>query len=136
MNLHALGAPPQVDSAQAFLQCVPKRVYGTVERSGSTNQSRWCLFFVVILARIGPKELNGLTLHQALEHSLRLRRGEVKILEGVSGIEMGLNIEDTTFCKSASLVDPCVQESNTVHGDGPCEVYGRMAGDESAEESL
>ena len=92
---------------------VPKGVYGTVERSGSTNQSRWCLFFVVILARIGPKELNGLILHQALKHSLRLRRGEVKILEGVSSFEMGLNIEDTTFCKSASLVDPYVQEPNT-----------------------
>ena len=60
----------------------------------------------------------------------------MKILEGVSGFEIGLNIKDTSFSKSASLVDPFVQKLNTVHGDGPCEVYGRVAGVESVEESL
>ena len=111
-----------------------------MERSGSTKllgyplQSRWCLKveIVVILARIGPKEPDGLNHHQAFKHSLRVRRGEVKILEGVSGFEMGLNIEDTTFSKSTSLVDPYVPELNAVCGDGPCEVYGRVAGVESA----
>ena len=37
-----------------------------------------------------------------------LGRGEVETLEGVSGFKMGLNIEDTSFSKSASLVDPYV----------------------------
>ena len=60
----------------------------------------------------------------------------MKLLEDVSGFEMGLNIEDTSFSKSASLVDPYFQELNTVCGDGPCEVYGRVVGVESAEESL
>ena len=36
------------------------------------------------------------------------RLKQVKILEGVSGFKMGLNIEDTSFSKSASLVDPYV----------------------------
>ena len=49
---------------------------------------------------------------------------------------MGLNIKDTSFYKSASLVDPYVQELNTVRGDGPCKVYGWVAGVESVEESL
>ena len=49
---------------------------------------------------------------------------------------MDLNIEDTGFSKSASLVDPYVQEPNTVCGDGPYEVHGRVAGVDSAEESL
>ena len=40
---------------------------------------------------------------------LRLGVGRgVNILEGVSGFKMGLNIEDTSFSKSASLVDPYV----------------------------
>ena len=74
--------------------------------------------------------------NQALKHSLRVRRREVKILEGVSGFEMGLNIENASFSKSASPVDPCIQKLNTVCGDGPCEVYGWVAGVESAKESL
>ena len=42
-----------------------------------------------------------------------------------------LNIENTSFSKSASLVDRYVLELNTLCGDGPCEVYGRVAGIES-----
>ena len=57
----------------------------------------------------------------------------MKILEGVSGFEMGLNIQDASLSKSASLY---VQKLNTVHGDGPCEVYGQVAGVESEEKSL
>ena len=48
----------------------------------------------VILAGVGPEELNGLTLHQAPKHSLRVIGGEVKISESVSGFKVGLNIQD------------------------------------------
>ena len=69
-----------------------------------------------MLERIGPKELDGLTLHQAFKHSLRgeKRRSEDTGRCHGSGVEMDLNIEDTGFSKSASLVDPYVQEPNIV----------------------
>ena len=41
-------------------------------------KSRDC-FFIVVLAGVGPKEPNGLTLYQALKHSLRVGRGEVEV---------------------------------------------------------
>ena len=85
------------------------------------------------IPRIGLKEPDGLTLHQALKQPLRVRRGAVNIMEGVSGCEICLNIEEASLSKSVS---PYVLDLNTVHGDGPCEVYGRVVGVESAEESL
>ena len=75
-------------------------------------KSRDCSF-IVTLARIRPKELNGLIPNQPLKHSLRVRGGKVKILEGISGFEVDLNIKDTGFSKSTSLVSPFVQELNT-----------------------
>lgn len=40
-------------------------------------------FCIVILARVGPKEPNGITPYQTLKHSLRVRREEVKVLVGL-----------------------------------------------------
>ena len=60
----------------------------------------------------------------------------MEILENVSGFQVSLNIKDTSFSKSTPLVDPYVQELNTLHGDGPCKVYGRVLGIESAQEIL
>lgn len=53
-------------------------------------------------------------------------------MEGVSGFEVGLNIEDTDFSKSGSLMSRNLTLSiEMVH-----EVHGWVAGVESAEESL
>ena len=91
-------------------------VHGTVERSGSTNPLghplQWCLNIGIVPSKLCWKALdlrNWMASPFTKPFYTPLYRGEKRRSEDTgrchgSGVEMDLNIEDTGFSKSVSLV--------------------------------